>query len=61
VRKIHEYLAHAAECRALARNASPAHRQQLEQMAATWEQLADARRRQLQKQGNTDDEDANVD
>ena len=42
MRKIHEYLQHAAECRDMARTASPSHRQQLEQMAETWEQLADA-------------------
>ena len=43
-----------------ARTAPPAHRQQLEQMAETWEQLADARRRQLKKQGKTADEDADA-
>jgi hypothetical protein len=43
--KIDEY--HAAKCREMARRASPAHRQQLEQMAETWEQLAHSRQRQL--------------
>jgi hypothetical protein len=33
----------------MARTASPAHRQQLEQMAETWDQLAGARRHQLEK------------
>jgi hypothetical protein len=50
LRKIHEYHQHAAECREMARTAPPAHRQHLEQMAATWEQLAAARKRQLLKQ-----------
>jgi len=46
VKKLHEYQEHAAECREMARTAPPAHRQQLEQMAATWEQLAAARHTQ---------------
>jgi hypothetical protein len=33
----------------MARTASPQHRTQLEQMAATWEQLAAARQRQLRQ------------
>jgi len=41
----------------MARTAPPAHRQQLEQMAETWEQLANARRRQLAKQSKTSEED----
>jgi hypothetical protein len=44
MKKIDEYLHHAAECRDMARTASPSHRQQLEQMAEPWEQLADARK-----------------
>jgi len=58
MRKMNEYIQHAAECRAMARTAPPAHRQQLEQMAETWEQLADARKRQLDKQGKAVEEDA---
>ena len=50
MKKLHEYIEHANECRDMARMASPAHRVQLEQMAATWEQLAAGRRRQLAKQ-----------
>jgi hypothetical protein len=49
--KLEDYLKHAAECREMARTALPSHRQQLEQMAETWEQLAIARKRQLQRQG----------
>lgn len=50
VKKVEEYLEHASECRTLARSAPPEHRQQLEDMAITWEQLAHARkRRQLKK------------
>jgi hypothetical protein len=55
VKKLHEYREHAAECREMARTAPPAHRQQLEQMAATWEQLASARQRKLKKLGTADD------
>jgi hypothetical protein len=47
----------------MARTAPPSHRQQLEQMAATWEQLAVARQRKLLKGGKTDnrtDEDETV-
>ena len=51
MRKLHEYREHAAECREMARTAPPSHRQQLEQMAATWEQLAVARQRKLLKGG----------
>jgi hypothetical protein len=57
VRKLSEYREHAAECRELARTAPPTHRQQLEQMATTWEQLAVARHRKLLRQGNTDKAD----
>jgi hypothetical protein len=57
VKKLHEYREHAAECREMARTASPAHRQQLEQMAATWEQLAVARQRKLLRSGETDNRD----
>ncbi len=53
MKKHHEYLRHAAECRDMARTAPPAHRQQLEQMAETWEQLAENRKRQLEKQGKS--------
>ena len=51
MRKLSEYREHAAECREMARTAPPTHRQQLEQMAATWEQLAAARQRKLLKAG----------
>jgi hypothetical protein len=54
---MHEYLQHAAECRDMARTAPPAHCQQLEQMAETWEQLADAREAPAGKQGKSADDD----
>jgi hypothetical protein len=39
----------------MARTATAAHRQQLEQMAETWEQLAQSRQRQLHRtSGNSD-------
>jgi hypothetical protein len=50
VKKVEEYLEHASECRALARTAPQGHRQQLEDMAQTWEQLAEARKREIKKQ-----------
>jgi hypothetical protein len=57
MKKLHEYLQHAAECREMARTALPSHRQQLEQMAETWEQLAAARQRQLDRDGKSEEED----
>ncbi|MEA3028148.1 MAG: hypothetical protein QOF91_3433 [Alphaproteobacteria bacterium] len=55
--KLLEYLKHAADCRDMARTSLPAHRSQLEQMAETWEALADARKRQLEKKGTPKDKD----
>lgn len=55
MKKISEYEQHAAECREMARTAPPTHRVQLEQMAQTWDQLADARKRQLEKDGKTEE------
>lgn len=57
MRKVQEYLDHARECRGMAFAASPEHKAQLENMAATWEQLAEARRRQLSRHGLTDDDE----
>ena len=57
LKKLHEYLQHAAECRDMARTASPAHRQHLEQMAETWEQLAEARKRKLEKHAQSPEDD----
>ena len=54
VKKMNEYLEHAAECREMARTALPAQRVQLEHMALTWEQLAAARKRFLEKDGKAD-------
>jgi hypothetical protein len=47
MKKVEEYLQHAAECRRMLQTALPEHRQQLEEMAKTWEQLAEARQRNL--------------
>jgi hypothetical protein len=41
----------------MARTALPQHRQQLEQMAETWDQLADARKKQLKKDGKSEDDE----
>jgi hypothetical protein len=40
----------------MARTATATHRQQLENMAVTWEQLAEARKRQLAKEGKTEED-----
>jgi hypothetical protein len=56
VRKLDEYIEHAAECRNMARTATAAHRNQLEEMANTWDSLAQARKIQLQKQSEAADE-----
>jgi hypothetical protein len=57
MKKLHEYLQHAAECREMARSALPSHKAQLEQMAQTWDALAEARKRQLAKEGKTKEDD----
>jgi hypothetical protein len=57
VRKYNDYLRHAAECREMARTVPPGHRAQLEQMADVWEQLAEARKRQLERRGMSVDQD----
>jgi hypothetical protein len=49
VKKLEEYLQHATECRNMAQAAPPQHREQLLEMAKTWEQLAEARRRHMNK------------
>jgi hypothetical protein len=49
VKKLHEYIQHAAECREMARTAPPSHRQQLEKIAVTGEALAEARKRKMEK------------
>ena len=41
----------------MARTASKEHKEHFEQMATTWEQLAEARKRQLDKQGISHAED----
>ena len=56
MKKLHEYERHAAECREMGRNAPAAHRAQLEQMAQTWDQLAEARKKQLAKLGKTEED-----
>jgi hypothetical protein len=57
MRKISEYQEHADECRLLAKTAvSPEHKAMLENMARTWESLAEERRKRLEK-GNLDAEE----
>jgi hypothetical protein len=46
----------AAECREMARVSLPTFRPHLLHMAETWEQLANARRDELEKQGKSDDD-----
>jgi sugar phosphate isomerase/epimerase len=43
IKKVVEYLKHAAECRQTARGVAAEHREELEEMARAWEQLAEAR------------------
>jgi hypothetical protein len=50
LKKVEEYLQHAKECREMASRAGGEQKRQLENMAATWEQLAEGRKRQLVKQ-----------
>jgi hypothetical protein len=52
MKKVSEYLQHARECREMERRFNPGSRQQLEEMAKAWEQMAEARRQQLRKQGD---------
>jgi hypothetical protein len=60
LKKLSEYLAHAAECREMARTASAGRREQLENMADTWEQLAESGRRKLRSLGKTEDDGADL-
>ena len=54
MKKISEYEAHAEECRKMAgQMKDPAHKQQLTDMAETWEMLAKARAKQLQQSGTS--------
>jgi len=50
--KVSQFRQHAEECRALARRTIDVeHREMLIRMAASWDDLADRRERELQKQG----------
>ena len=50
MRKITEYIEHAAECRKMARiTKNPEHKQSLRQMAEAWEMLAQEREKLLAK------------
>jgi hypothetical protein len=51
MKKVEDYLRYAAECRDMARTASAAHLQQLEQIAEAWERLAKAGKDQLDERG----------
>jgi hypothetical protein len=52
IKKVSEHLQHARECREMERTFDLESRQQLEEMAKAWEQMAEARRQQLRKQGD---------
>jgi len=56
LKKLHDYRQHAAECREMARVASASHRDQLIQMAETWEGLAAARKRKMEREGKTEED-----
>ena len=49
MKTVKEYLERAAECRQTARSVVPEHREELEEMARAWEQLAESRRRAIAK------------
>lgn len=51
--KMEDYREHAAECRRMARRAPLEFRQQLEDMAKAWEELAEVRRREMQKRSKS--------
>ena len=57
MRKLNDYLRHAAECREMARTAQPQQREQLNSMASTWERLADVRRKQLERDGKSEEDE----
>jgi hypothetical protein len=44
MKKVQEYLERAAECRETAKTVVPEHREELEEMARAWDQLAASRR-----------------
>jgi len=46
MRTVEEYRNNARQCREMATHAKPEHRRILQEMAATWERLADERERQ---------------
>jgi hypothetical protein len=59
MKKRSDYLKHAEECREMARTARPEHKTQLEEMARTWEQLAETRSKRLVKQEKPEEPDVN--
>jgi hypothetical protein len=54
VKKASEYRRHAAECREMANRASGPQRDQLLEMARTWDVLADNRDKQIARQRRID-------
>jgi hypothetical protein len=50
MKKVEEYLEHAAQCRSLGNRGDPQMRQQLLNMAETWEKLAADRQAQIERQ-----------
>jgi len=50
MKKVEEYLERAAECRQTAKSVIPEHREELEEMARAWDQLAESRRNAVAKQ-----------
>ena len=58
MKKASEYMEHARECRQLAQSAaSPAHRDMLLNMAATWESLAKDREERIAREARIKDLD----
>ena len=56
MKKVSEYLSHVEECRTLARRArAPQDREMLLNMTASWESLAEAREKQLNKKASVEE------
>lgn len=60
MKKASEYLIHAEQCRRLARTVEGEHRDQLLQMAATWDGLAEQRADLVRRHPEIDSDAANA-
>lgn len=58
--KVADFRQHAADCRHMAQTAQPVTREQLLKMASAWDELAETRLRELQRQGKIEDDDERI-